>query len=133
MRGLVLCLLCLPLTVLGGAQKYEPLADSVRTRLSKLVSEKAVPAMHFLSNSDAQRWLTEMDGRLARHIPDRKLRFETAEEMLLALEQGEHKPVLALPRTPLLERDGVWLWRSIAIASVVLNLLLVYLLVIRKG
>jgi soluble lytic murein transglycosylase-like protein len=72
----VLCLLCLPLTVLGGAQKYEPLADSVRTRLSKLVSEKAVPAMHFLSNSDAQRWLTEMDGRLARRIPDRKQRLE---------------------------------------------------------
>ena len=72
----MLCLLCLPLTVLGGAQKYEPLADAVRTRLSKLVSEKAVPVMHFRSNGDARRWLAEMDGRLARRIPDRKLRFE---------------------------------------------------------
>ena len=40
---------------------------------------------------------------------DRKLRFETAEEMLLALELGEHKPVLPVPRTPLLERDRLWL------------------------
>ena len=79
MKGPVLCLLCLlglPLSALGGAQKYEPLADSVRTRLSKLVSEKAVPAMHFGSNSDAQRWLSSMDGRLARRIPDRKQRLE---------------------------------------------------------
>ncbi len=76
MKGLALCLLWLPLTVLGGAQKYEPLADSVRTRLSKLVSEKAVPAMHFRSNSDAQRWLNEMDDRLAHRIPDRKQRRE---------------------------------------------------------
>ena len=76
MRGLVLCLLWPPLTAFGGAQKYEPLADAVRTRLSKLVSEKAVPVMHFRSNGDARRWLAEMDGRLARRIPDRKLRFE---------------------------------------------------------
>ena len=75
-QGLLLCLLWLPLPVFGGAQKYEPLADSVRTRLSKLVSEKAVPAMHFRSTGDAQRWLNEMDARLERRIPDRKLRLE---------------------------------------------------------
>ncbi|OGA05537.1 MAG: serine/threonine protein phosphatase [Betaproteobacteria bacterium RIFCSPLOWO2_02_FULL_62_17] len=80
---------------------------------------------------DIPRWL---DLLLLKAVArDRKLRFETAEEMLLALEQGEHKPVLPVPRTPLLERDRVWLWRSIAIASVVVNLLLIYLLLIRKG
>ena len=76
MKGFVLCFLLLPLTALGGAQKYELLSDSVRTRMSKLVSEKAVPAMHFSSNSDAQRWLNSMDARLAKRIPDRKQRLE---------------------------------------------------------
>jgi len=76
MKSLVLCLLWPPLTAFGGAQKYEPLADSVRTRLSKQVSEKAVPAMHFSSNSDAQRWLNAMDLRLASRIPERKQRLE---------------------------------------------------------
>jgi len=76
MKGLVLCLLWLPLTAFGGAQKYEKMSDSVRTRLSKLVSEKAVPAMHFSSTGDAQRWLDSMDGRLAKRIPDRKQRLE---------------------------------------------------------
>ena len=75
-RGLLLCLLWLPLTAFGGAQKYELLSDSVRTRMSKLVSEKAVPAMHFSSTSDAQRWLDSMDTRLAKRIPDRKQRLE---------------------------------------------------------
>ncbi len=80
---------------------------------------------------DIPRWL---DLLLLKAVArDRKLRFETAEEMLLALELGEHKPVMPVPRTPLLERDRLWLWRSIAMASVVVNLLLIYLLLIRKS
>ena len=61
---------------LAGAQVYEPLADSVRTRLSRLVSDRAPAALHFRSSGDAQRWLAEMDSRLARRIPDRKQRLE---------------------------------------------------------
>ncbi len=77
MRPLALALLfSLPLTALAGAQQYEPLADAVRTRLSTLVADKAVPAMAFRSSNDGQRWLTEMDVRLARRIPDRKQRLE---------------------------------------------------------
>jgi soluble lytic murein transglycosylase-like protein len=71
---LLACLL--PLQALAGAQQYEPLADSVRTRLSSLVADKAVPSMAFRSSSDAQRWLGEMDSRLARRIPDRRQRLE---------------------------------------------------------
>jgi len=66
----------LPLQALAGAQQYEPLADSMRTRLTGLVADKAVPSMAFRSTSDAQRWLGEMDSRLARRIPDRKQRLE---------------------------------------------------------
>ena len=76
MRALACVLLALPLQVLAGAQQYEPLADTVRVRLSRLVSDKAPPSMHFRSTGDAQRWLAEMDSRLAGRVPDRKLRLE---------------------------------------------------------
>jgi soluble lytic murein transglycosylase-like protein len=69
-------LLAVPLAAFAGAQKYEPLADSVRQRLSTQVSDKAPAAMHFQSASDAQRWLSDMDARLERRLPDRKQRLE---------------------------------------------------------
>ena len=76
MKRLWLLACLLPLQALAGAQQYEPLADSMRTRLSGLVADKAVPTMAFRSSTDAQRWLSEMDVRLARRIPDRKQRLE---------------------------------------------------------
>ncbi|MEO6146411.1 MAG: bifunctional protein-serine/threonine kinase/phosphatase [Sulfuriferula sp.] len=56
-------------------------------------------------------------------------RFETAEEMLLALEQGELRPLGAPRRTPLLARGRTRVWQTIAVFSIVLNLLLIYLLI----
>ena len=76
MKLLWLAALLVPMQALAGAQQYEPLADSVRTRLSTLVADKAVPSMAFRSSTDAQRWLEDMDARLARRIPDRKQRLE---------------------------------------------------------
>jgi soluble lytic murein transglycosylase-like protein len=69
-------LLALPLQALAGNQVYEPLADSVRARLSRMVADRAPAAMHFRSSEDAQRWLDTMESRLARRIPDRKQRLE---------------------------------------------------------
>jgi protein phosphatase len=62
---------------------------------------------------------------------DPKLRFETAEEFLLALERGEHNAVQAPPRTPLIAYLQRMPWQSIAAVSLVLNLLLLYLLLLR--
>ena len=76
MKRLWLLACLLPLQALAGAQRFEPLADSMRTRLSGLVADKAVPSMAFRSSTDAQRWLADMDIRLARRIPDRKQRLE---------------------------------------------------------
>ena len=78
---------------------------------------------------DIPRWLDLLI--LKAVARDKKLRFETAEEWRLALERGEHKTALPLPRTPLAAREPLWLWRSLAIASVVVNLLLVYWLLLR--
>ncbi len=61
---------------------------------------------------------------------DAKTRFETAEEMLLALEHGELKPILAPARTPLIARARLVKWQWIAIFSLFLNFLLIYLLAV---
>ena len=58
------------------------------------------------------------------------IRFETAEEMLHALEVGELKPILAPARTPLIERARLVKWQWLAIFSLMLNFLLIYLLVV---
>ena len=58
-------------------------------------------------------------------------RFETAEEFLLALERGAARPLPAPNSTPLLKRDPATLWRAIAISAIVMNLLLLYVLVVR--
>ena len=76
MRALALLLLTLPLTVLAGAQQYEPLAASVRARLSAAIADKAVPVLNFRSAADANRWLHAMEERLARRIPERQQRLQ---------------------------------------------------------
>jgi protein phosphatase len=55
-------------------------------------------------------------------------RFETAEEFRLALERGDASGVNAPRRSPLAERNPVALWQGIALISLLINLLLVFLL-----
>jgi soluble lytic murein transglycosylase-like protein len=76
MRRALALLLCLPLAALAGNQQYEPLAISVQARLSSLVSDRAVPALHFRSAEDGSRWINAMEKRLEKRIPDRKQRLE---------------------------------------------------------
>ena len=60
----------------AGNQIYEPLADSVRQRLSRMVSDRAPAGLNFRSPQEGRRWLEEMDRRLARRMPDRQSRLE---------------------------------------------------------
>ncbi len=60
---------------------------------------------------------------------DVEKRFETSDEMLHALEHGEFKPI-AMQRTPLIARARLLKWQWIAIFSLMLNFLLIYLLVL---
>ncbi len=57
-------------------------------------------------------------------------RFETAEEMLLALELGESRPIVPVQRTPLVSRAGLQQWQWLAVCSLLLNAVLIYLLII---
>jgi soluble lytic murein transglycosylase-like protein len=95
-RLFLLLLLAAPSAAFAGAQLYEPLADSVRARLSRLVSDRAVPAMHFRSAADAQRWLNEMDSRLAKRIPDRKARLELLRTVHYEATRARLDPQLVL-------------------------------------
>ncbi|MEO6679647.1 MAG: bifunctional protein-serine/threonine kinase/phosphatase [Pseudomonas sp.] len=54
-------------------------------------------------------------------------RFETAEEWLLLLEQGERRSLSVRPK-PLLEREPLKVWRTLALGSLVVNVGLLYLL-----
>jgi soluble lytic murein transglycosylase-like protein len=92
----LLAALMLPLPALAGAQQYEELADSVRTRLSQQVSDQAVPAMHFRSSDDAQRWLAAMDARLEKRIPDRKQRLELLRTVHYEATRARLDPQLVL-------------------------------------
>jgi hypothetical protein len=56
---------------------------------------------------------------------DPRQRFETAEEMLLALERGASRPLNAPGATPLITRDPVALWKIALAVSVLFNVLLI--------
>jgi soluble lytic murein transglycosylase-like protein len=60
----------------AGAQKYEPMSDSVRSQLSKAVADSAVERAAFADSPYVQAWLTEMSRRLERRIPDVEFRSD---------------------------------------------------------
>ena len=76
MIRLAALLVLAPLQAWAGAQQYEPLADAVRARMSTMVTDRAPATVNFKSSADGQRWLAEMDARLERRLPDRKVRQE---------------------------------------------------------
>jgi serine/threonine protein phosphatase PrpC len=77
---------------------------------------------------DIPQWLENIILKAIARDP--KQRFETAEEMLIALEHGELKPILAPARTPLIARARFVKWQWIAIFSLIMNFFLIFLLVV---
>lgn len=74
--GALLLTLLVPLAAHAGAQKYEPLADSVRAALSRSIADQAPPASSFREPLEAAAWLGEMSQRLRKRMPDRDGRLE---------------------------------------------------------
>ena len=70
---------------------------------------------------DVPLWLEQMLARAVAANPEQ--RFETAEEWLLQLEQGERQLHALTPR-PLLEREPLKVWRRLALGALLLNLIL---------
>ncbi|MFJ3367599.1 protein kinase [Pseudomonas sp. NPDC086251] len=73
---------------------------------------------------DLPEWIAQSLERAVAADPGQ--RFETAEEWLLLLEQGERRSLSVRPR-PLLEREPLKVWRTLALVSLVVNLVLLFL------
>ncbi|KJZ41857.1 bifunctional protein-serine/threonine kinase/phosphatase [Pseudomonas fluorescens] len=74
---------------------------------------------------DLPEWIAQSLERAVAADPGQ--RFETAEEWLLLLEQGERRSLSVRPR-PLLEREPLKVWRTLALMSLLVNLVLLFLL-----
>lgn len=77
---------------------------------------------------DIPHWLESVLLKAVARDPQN--RFETAEEMLLAMETGERRPLLVQTRSPLAERDPLLLWKGIALLSLLANVILIYMLIV---
>ncbi|MCB6182204.1 bifunctional protein-serine/threonine kinase/phosphatase [Leeia sp. TBRC 13508] len=74
---------------------------------------------------DTPAWLESVLLKAVATTPER--RFETAEEFVIALERGESLSLMP-KRLPLMQRQPLRVWQSIALGSLLLNLLLLYTL-----
>ena len=83
-----------------------------------------VPVSASRYRPDLPEWLGQSLERAVAADPEQ--RFETAEEWLLLLEQGERRSLSVRPR-PLLEREPLKVWRTLALVSLVVNLVLLFL------
>lgn len=88
--------------------------------------EPVVPGRY---RPDLPAWLENV--LLKAIARDPQARFETAEEFLLALERGAARPLPPPVTPPLIKRDPAILWRAIALSAMVINLLLLYVLIVR--
>ncbi|MBH8613207.1 bifunctional protein-serine/threonine kinase/phosphatase [Pseudomonas mohnii] len=70
---------------------------------------------------DLPEWLMQTLERAVAADPAQ--RFETAQEWLLLMEQGERRSLSVRPK-PLLEREPLKVWRTLALMSLVANLVL---------
>jgi len=84
-----------------------------------------VPVSPSRYRPDLPDWIAQSLERAVAADPGQ--RFETAEEWLLLLEQGERRSLSVRPR-PLLEREPLKVWRTLALVMLVVNLVLLVLL-----
>ena len=82
-----------------------------------------VPVSASRYRPDLPEWLTQSLQRAVAADPQK--RFETAEEWLLLMEQGERHSLNVRPR-PLLEREPLKVWRTLALLSLMANLALLF-------
>lgn len=84
-----------------------------------------VPVSASRYRPDLPEWLAQSLERAVAADPAE--RFETAEEWLRLLEQGERRSLSVRPR-PLLEREPLKVWRTLALMSLLANLALLFLM-----
>ncbi len=98
-----------------------PYGEVLPYQVGRYYRDPIPPSRH---NPEIPIWLDHVV--LKAVARDKRKRFETAEEFLLALERGASRPLSAPQATPLLQRDPAALWEAGLALSVLLNLLLIY-------
>ncbi|MDP2817864.1 MAG: bifunctional protein-serine/threonine kinase/phosphatase [Polaromonas sp.] len=98
-----------------------PYGEVLPYQAGRYYRDPTPPSRH---NPEVPIWLDHVV--LKAVARDKRQRFETAEELLLAIERGASRLLTALPATPLIQRDPVALWKIALVLSVLLNGLLVY-------
>ena len=98
-----------------------PYGEVVQYQLGRYHRDPLPPSRH---NPGVPIWLDQI--ALKAVARSRAQRFETAEELLLALERGASRPLSAPGPQPLMQRDATALWKIALAVSVLVNLLLIY-------
>ncbi|HRH80630.1 MAG TPA: lytic transglycosylase domain-containing protein [Thiobacillaceae bacterium] len=68
--------LSVSLSAWAGAQKYEPLAASVKARMSKAVADAPINSDLYDRDPYLSAWVAEMSDRLIRYVPDEVVRLD---------------------------------------------------------
>lgn len=98
-----------------------PYGDVLPYQVGRYYRDPTPPSRH---NPEIPIWLDHVV--LKAVARDKRQRFETAEEFLLALERGASRPLTAPQPTPLMQRDPTALWKVALAVSALFNLLLIY-------
>ena len=98
-----------------------PYGDVLPYQRGRYYRDALAPSRH---NPEVPIWLDHVV--LKAVARDKRQRFETAEEMLLALERGASRPLSAPGATPLLQRDPALIWKLALAVSLLFNLVLAY-------
>lgn len=67
---------CASMPADAGAQKEEPLSNSVRAMMQRSISDSAAPRLAAASPEEGEAWLQAMSKRLQKRIPDMRMREE---------------------------------------------------------
>ena len=98
-----------------------PYGDVLPYQAGRYWRDPVAPSRH---NPEVPIWLDHIV--LKAVARDKRQRFQTAEELLLALDRGASRPLNPLPPTPLIQRNPADLWKLGLGFSVLVNALLVY-------
>lgn len=82
--------------VLAGAQKEEPLSNSVKALMQKSISDSAVPRLIFVNQLEGQLWLKEMSRRLQKRMPDASMREDFLRTVFYEATRAGLDPQLVL-------------------------------------
>ena len=86
----------LPALAWAGAQRYEPLAASVRAALHSAVADRASPRLVFATADEGYQWLDEMSIRLAKQVPDQQVRLDLLTTVQYEAKRAGLDPQLVL-------------------------------------